>query len=193
MSLTPTDPSSEATVPSGQPTSATWYALRTFYCKEEALGEYLTGEGLHSFIPMRYAERPNGEGKPHRVQVPAVHNLVFLKKTFQTRELNRLLTASPVPFQPLKKADGSAPAEIPDSAMTEFRAVCDPNYTGTVYLDSAEADARPGSKVRVIHGPFTGLEGKLTRYKGRYYVVVSLATVGVLVHIPKWYCEKLEP
>ena len=25
----------------------------------------------------------------------------------------------------------------------------------------------------------------------RYYVVVSLATVGVLVHIPKWYCEKL--
>ena len=42
-----------------------------------------------------------------------------------------------------------------------------------------------------MRGPFAGLEGKLTRYKGRYYVVVSLATVGVLVHIPKWYCEKL--
>lgn len=172
--------------------SSPWYALRTFYCKEEALGEYLKEQGLSCFIPMRYAEvAPKEGGKPKRTLVPAVHNLLFLQKSFPARRLRTLMADSPVPFAVLKKADGSAPQEIPERMMAEFRAVCDPAYSGTLYIASDEADARPGSRVRVIRGPFTGLEGKLTRYKGRYYVVVSLATVGVLVHIPKWYCEKL--
>lgn len=74
--------------------------------------------------------------------------------------------------------------------MLEFRAVCDPNYKGTLYVDTVTAEARPGQAVRVIRGPFAGLEGKLTQYKKSYYVVVTLATIGVMLHIPKWYCEK---
>ena len=82
--------------------------------------------------------------------------------------------------------------EIPDSEMVEIRAICDPNYTGTLYVDAATAESRPGQKVRVIHGVFTGLVGKLTRYKNRYYVVIIVANLGVMIHIPKWYCMKLE-
>ena len=172
--------------------SSPWYALRTFHCREEKLEAWLKGLGLACFIPMRYAEVvPKGGGKPRRTLVPAVHNLLFLQKAFPSRRLRTLMADSPVPFAVLKKADGSAPQEIPGRMMAEFRAVCDPGYSGTLYIGSDEADTRPGSRVRVVRGPFTGLEGKLTRYKGRYYVVVSLATVGVLVHIPKWYCEKL--
>ena len=59
--------------------------------------------------------------------------------------------------------------------MLEFRAVCDPNYKGTLYVDTVTAEARPGQAVRVIRGPFAGLEGKLTQYKKSYYVVVTLA------------------
>lgn len=181
--------------PASQPSlpASTWYALRTFWCKEEHLASFLKGEGLEVFVPMRYAERAGGEGKVCRVLVPAVHNLLFLKKTFIASFLGKLSVASPVPFRVLERADRSAPAEIRDCEMARFRAVCDPEYRGTVYLGADEAEARPGSRVRVTHGAFAGLEGKLTRYKGRYYVVVSLATVGVLVHIPKWYCEKLDP
>ena len=172
--------------------SSPWYALRTFHCREEKLEAWLKGLGLACFIPMRYAEVvPKEGGKPKRALVPAVHNLLFLQKAFPSRRLRTLMADSPVPFAVLKKADGSAPQEIPERMMAEFRAVCDPGYSGTLYIGSDEADTRPGSRVRVVRGPFTGLEGKLTRYKGRYYVVVSLATVGVLVHIPKWYCEKL--
>ena len=54
--------------------------------------------------------------------------------------------------------------------MLEFRAVCDPNYKGTLYVDTVTAEARPGQAVRVIRGPFAGLEGKLTQYKKSYYV-----------------------
>ena len=55
--------------------------------------------------------------------------------------------------------------------------------------DREFAEARPGQRVRVIHGTFKGLTGKLVRYKNRFYVVITLATLGIFVHIPKWYCE----
>ena len=31
--------------------------------------------------------------------------------------------------------------------MLEFRAVCDPNYKGTLYVDTVTAEARPGQAV----------------------------------------------
>ena len=43
--------------------------------------------------------------------------------------------------------------EIPDCEMLEFRAVCDPNYKGTLYVDTVTAEARPGQAVQVIAWP----------------------------------------
>lgn len=168
-----------------------WYALQTFHCREEKLEAYFLGLGLQVFLPRLHAERMDAGGNLQRVLVPAVHNLLFLGKTFPVQQIPALMSDSPYPFRVLRRKDTGAYYEIADREMLEFRAVCDPSYRGTVYMDSSRAEARPGSPVRVVHGPFKGLTGKLTRYKGRYYVVVQLATLGVLVHIPKWYCEKL--
>ena len=115
--------------------SSPWYALRTFHCREGKLEAWLKGLGLACFVPMRYAELPAKEGgKPRRTLVPAVHNLLFLQKTFPARRLRTLTVDSPVPFTVLKKADGSGPLEIPERMMAEFRAVCDPGYSGTLYM-----------------------------------------------------------
>ena len=48
--------------------------------------------------------------------------------------------------------------EIPDCEMLEFRAVCDPNYKGTLYVDTVTAEARPGQAVRVIRGRLPDLK-----------------------------------
>ena len=136
-----------------------WYAVQTFYCKEEHLGKYLEKKGVNYFIPMRYIEHETLDGKKHRKLTPAVHNMLFIEKEFTEKEL--------------------------------LERVSDPNYKGTLYVDTVTAEARPGQAVRVIRGPFAGLEGKLTQYKKSYYVVVTLATIGVMLHIPKWYCEKI--
>lgn len=32
--------------------SKAWYAIQTFYCKEEHLGKYLEEKGVNYFIPM---------------------------------------------------------------------------------------------------------------------------------------------
>lgn len=172
--------------------SHVWYAIQTLHCKEERLGEYLKKKNLHYFIPMCYQEKVNPNGKKQRVLTPAIHNLVFIKKTFDEQEIQKIASESPVPFIPIRHSDTKKYYEIPDTQMVELRALCDPSYTGTIFVEAEIAEARPGSRVCVIHGPFTGLEGKLTRYKNKYYVVIILATLGVMVHIPKWYCKKIE-
>ena len=169
-----------------------WYAIQTFYCKEEHLGKFFKEKGISFFIPMRYTEQITQDGKRHRKLTPAVHNLLFVEKEFTEKEFLMLTEGCPIPFLIIRNRATGRCYEIPDSEMLEFRAVCDPNYTGTLYVDTATAEARPGQMVRVVRGTFAGLQGKLTQYKKKYYVVVTLATVGVMLHIPKWYCEKID-
>lgn len=139
---------------------------------------------------MRYIEHETLDGKKHRKLTPAVHNLLFIEKEFTEKELLERVKDCTIPFLLVRDRSTRRCYEIPDCEMLEFRAVCDPNYKGTLYVDTVTAEARPGQAVRVIRGPFAGLEGKLTQYKKSYYVVVTLATIGVMLHIPKWYCEK---
>lgn len=139
---------------------------------------------------MRFVEYETLDGKKHRKLTPAVHNLLFIEKEFTEKELLERVKDCTIPFLLVRDRSTRRCYEIPDHEMLEFRAVCDPNYKGTLYVDTVTAEARPGQAVRVIRGPFAGLEGKLTQYKKSYYVVVTLATIGVMLHIPKWYCEK---
>ena len=158
-----------------------WYAVQTFYCKEEHLGKYLEKKGVNYFIPMRYIEHETLDGKKHRKLTPAVHNLLFIEKEFTEKELLERVKDCTIPFLLVRDRSTRRCYEIPDCEMLEFRAVCDPNYKGTLYVDTVTAEARPGQAVRVIRGPFAGLEGKLTQYKKSYYVVVTLATYSQVV------------
>lgn len=169
-----------------------WYALQTFYQKELKVETYLQELGFSPFIPKLYREHVMLDGKKVRELFPAVHNLLFLRKEFDTSRLDSILAKCPVPLRILRHKDSTKYYEIPDTQMVEFRAICDPNYTGTLYTDREFAEARPGQPVRVVHGVFKGLTGKLVRYKNRSFVVITLATLGVFVHIPKWYCERIE-
>ena len=76
--------------------------------------------------------------------------------------------------------------------MTEFRILCDPDFKDTLYITHEEAEAKPGKNVRIIHGPFAGITGKLHRARGGYYLIKTLAGVGVMMRISRWYCEVTE-
>ena len=67
-----------------------WYAVQTFYCKEEHLGKYLEKKGVNYFIPMRYIEHETLDGKKHRKLTPAVHNLLFIEKEFTEKEIEKM-------------------------------------------------------------------------------------------------------
>lgn len=168
-----------------------WFAVRTFYCKEESVARYLSSHGIEHFIPQRYQEEVTLDGERKRKLVPAVHNLLFIKSTISEKEMKDIISQCPVSVSVIKNLETKKYYQIPNSQMVEFRAICDPNYKDTLYVDQEVAEARVGEEVRVVRGQFTGLKGKLVRYKNRSYVVIVLAGLGVMIHIPKWYCRKL--
>lgn len=168
-----------------------WYAVRTFYCKEESVARYLASKGLEHFIPQRYQEEITLDRERKRKLVPAVHNLLFIRHTLSEQETKQILTQCPISISVLRNKETGKYVQIPNSQMVEFRAICDPNYKDTLYVDQEVAEARIGEEVRVVRGQFKGLKGKLVRYKNRSYVVIVLAGIGVMIHIPKWYCTKL--
>lgn len=168
-----------------------WFAVRTFYCKEESVARYLSSHGIEHFIPQRYQEEVTLDGERKRKLVPAVHNLLFIKSTISEKEMKDIISQCPVSVSVIKNQETKKYYQIPNSQMVEFRAICDPNYKDTLYVDQEVAEARVGEEVRVVRGQFTGLKGKLVRYKNRSYVVIVLAGLGVMIHIPKWYCRKL--
>lgn len=168
-----------------------WFAVRTFYCKEESVARYLSSHGIEHFIPQRYQEEVTLDGERKRKLVPAVHNLLFIKSTISEKEMKDIISQCPVSVSVIKSQETKKYYQIPNSQMVEFRAICDPNYKDTLYVDQEVAEARVGEEVRVVRGQFTGLKGKLVRYKNRSYVVIVLAGLGVMIHIPKWYCRKL--
>lgn len=168
-----------------------WLAIRTFYCKEESVAQYFSSQGIAHFIPQRFQEEITLDGYRKRKLVPAIHNLLFIKQTLKEKETKDIITQCPIPISVIKNKDTQQYYKIPNNQMVEFRAICDPNYKDTLYVEQEIAEARIGEEVRVVRGQFKGLKGKLVRYKGRSYVVIILAGIGIMVHIPKWYCRKL--
>lgn len=168
-----------------------WYAVRTFNCQELKISDFLKEKGKVHFIPMTYAEKEK-EGKTKRVLVPVVHNLLFLQKDESQKMILGMLEECGVPFNVLRDKETGRYYEIPDNQMTEFRVLCDPNFKDTLYITHKEAEAKPGKNVRIIHGPFSGITGKLHRTRGGYYFIKTLAGVGVMMRISRWYCEVIE-
>src|SRR5574344_1918890 len=128
-----------------------WYAIRTFNCKELEISKFLTEKGLTNFVPMAYAEKfEKANEKPKKILVPVIHNYLFLQKTIPELEV-------------MKKDGSNEYCEISESEMAEFRLLCDPNFESSVFMKADEAEAKPGKNVVIIHGPFSGVHGKLHR------------------------------
>lgn len=175
-----------------QATISVWYALQTFYQKELEVESFLIENGFNPFIPRLYREKIGANGQKIRKLMPAIHNLLFLPKVGDGSEQARLLASCPVPVRALRHRDTGALYEIPDRQMVELRMVCDPSYSNTFYTTRDFAEARPGKRIRVKQGPFKGLEGKLVRHQNHYFVVISVAELGVFLRISRWYCEVVE-
>ena len=141
---------------------------------------------------MMYKEKVNREGRHKRVLLPVVHNLVFLQKDDSEVNLLSLLSESPVLVYVLRKQHTQDFVEVPGMEMLEFRTLCDPNFSDVCFVSDNEAEMKPGKMVEVVHGPFKGMVGKLQRAQGKFYFIKSLAGLGVMIRISRWYCKALK-
>ncbi len=171
-----------------------WYALRTFNRREMDVKAWLEEQGHETFVPMRLVERVKHDGeKPSRTFVPAIHNYLFSVKQLEARPMRTFMATCPWPVSILRKAGSDVePYMVTDREMNEFRLLSDPDFKDAHFMERDEAEAKPGKEVRVVHGPFKGMRGKLHRVKNNYFLIKTVGDMGVQVHISRWYCKVLD-
>ena len=141
-----------------------WFAMRVTYRREMVAKQELEDAGFRVFIPMVTVDRVDERThKRKRVEVPVVHNLLFV-------------SAEPSALQTFKKdreflqylctkahTEPSHKIIIPDAQMEAFMQLY--NNTESEFIEPESL--LPGTPVRIISGPFTGLTGTYQRVTGR--------------------------
>ena len=150
-----------------------WYALRVTYGRELKFQQRLSEAGFETFVPMKRKEVLK-DGKKITLVVPAVSNLLFVNTLkCELDEFMRGLGDSCNAHYIWDKATGR-PAVVPDKPMGDFIHVCDVMSDEVMYLKEISAKLREGQKVKVLEGPFKGIEGIVVRIKRSRRVVVEL-------------------
>ncbi len=169
-----------------------WLVLQTFWRREMDVSQFLTERGVNHFIPMTCREHHvNGQERPKRLLVPVVHNYIFFESTMDGSQLKSLLGECRVPVCLLKHKGTDVPCAISDREMVEFRLLCDPKYSGTVFILEGQEDVEVGKEVVITHGQFAGIRGRLLRKQQKYWFVKTVAGISVMMRITRWFCKPI--
>ena len=117
------------------------------------------------------------------MEVPVIKNIIFIKATKQNA--CDLPNRYNIPIFYMKNLLTRALLVVPDKQMEDFMFVMnlDPDRVG--FNDES---LLPGSKVRVVKGPFCGVEGELAVTVNRTYVVIRMEGVlSASIRVPKSY------
>lgn len=140
-----------------------WYVAQTRARHEKRAAEELGRRGIENFLPL-YETMRRWKDRRVRLQLPLFTGYVFAR--FPLSERLRALEISSVARL---VGFGSLPTALPDYDMetmrkgltSKLRAVPHPHLTD-------------GHRVRIVSGPFEGLEGILLRHKNYFRVIVSV-------------------
>jgi transcription antitermination factor NusG len=143
-----------------------WYAAYTSANHEKHVAEQLVLRNVEYFLPLYESVR---RWKDRRVtlNMPLFPGYVFVRITLRDR-----LRVQQVPGVARLVGFGGIPTAMPEEEIQALRASLDRGL---------RAEPHPfltaGRRVRVTHGPMTGLQGILKRRKSQARLVVSLELI----------------
>lgn len=140
-----------------------WYALQVRPRFEKAIASALLNKGYEGFLPL-YRHRRRWSDRIKEVQVPFFPGYLFCRL-----DLNKRLPVLTTPGVKKIVSIGSEPHPVDDSEIEALQATV---------VSGLQAEPRSylniGQKVRIDHGPLSGIEGILTSLKGLSRLVVSV-------------------
>lgn len=173
-----------------------WFVLRVTYQREILAQQRLDELGIENFLPMRRVRRRNNKGQFCYVREVAVHNYIFARTT--KRVIDELKFNVLPWLRYIVVTDGAERRlmTVPDADMRNFMAIAGHEDEPIRYLDNEEVAIAAGDRVRILEGPFAGIEGRFVRLKNartRSVVVTLDGIVSVATTtIPASQVEKIE-
>ena len=177
-----------------------WYVFRVSYGRGDKAADYLIEDGTYVYFAKRYA-RKLVKGKQKMLLEPLIPNLLFVYTTEDKAE--EYIKNTPPRDTYLSyyynhfKVDNdqkNPPLTIPDEEMHRFiLATCNKNEH-LLFVQPFQCHFKGGEQVRVIEGPFAGVEGRVARVSGQQRVVISLSCIGLIstAYIPTAFLRRID-
>lgn len=150
-----------------------WFPLRVPYGRELKLKAFLDGRQIECFIPMMRT-LVEKDGVRRKVILPAIRNLCFVCASRQHIDRLRADLVGRIAVHYIWDKATREPIVVPDKAMQDFIRISRTMDDDLVYLPEVSPKLREGQRVRVLAGPFQGVEGVVVRLHKSRRVMVEL-------------------
>lgn len=162
-----------------------WYVFRASYGREDKASNYIVEDGTFVYIAKRYAHK-SVNGKQKKVLETLIPNLLFVYTNDEKAEEDikntpalSYLTYYYNHFEP-NDDQKNPPLTVSCKEMENFiLATCNKNEH-LKFVNEEQCHYKGGEIVKVIEGPFKGVEGKVARVSGQQRVIVSITNVGLV-------------
>ena len=140
-----------------------WYAAYTCANHEKRVAEQLSARSVEHFLPL-YESVRRWKDRRVQLQLPLFPGYVFVRLALRDR-----LQVLEIPSVARLVGFNGTPAALPDAEIEALKAGLESGVRAVPhpYL-------KVGRRVRIISGPFEGLEGVLIRKKNELRFVISL-------------------
>ena len=156
-----------------------WYVLRVTYQREIAASKALEELQIEHYVPTIRTRIRNEKGVSIGWKTePLIHNYIFIRDSYENILTLKQTKLDYLRFIMGKDAKGvlSEPQYVPDKQMADFIKVVRTMGSKPVNPD---IDLRKGDKVRILTGPFEGVEGIYVRMPNRHEKRVVIKIEGI--------------
>ena len=175
-----------------------WYVLRVSYGRAEKANDLLSAKGIETYLPLHTIYKEvNGKRKKQRV--PMLPNFLFVHTTLSTLKtiLKSITNKSLITFYydhfSTTKDGKNPPLVVPANSMDNFIKLTSIDDEHILLIDEINGTYKQGDFVRIIEGPFKGIEGRVTKITGQKRVIVELPGLCCVAtaYIPKAFIKKM--
>lgn len=160
-----------------------WLVLRTKSRHENVVEQVLQQKQIVAYLPKRKIVR-SWQGRKRAVEAPLFPGYLFVRPRSDQYDGMRYIRGS----CGLVLAADSKPATLPENDVNAVRMLVDSDAAITV-----DAQLIAGTRVKIVAGPFAGVEGELVQVKNQELLAINVGLVGgsVRVHVGREAVEAL--
>lgn len=176
-----------------------WYVFRASYGRVDKAADLLTDDGTYTYVARHYVWKYM-QGRRRRVLEALIPNMLFVYTTEEKAEtyIKRTPELSFLTYYynhfEQDEDKKNPPLTVPEDEMQNFIRATVSMSEHIMFVKPEQIHYKSGERVKVVDGPFLGVEGKVARVAGQQRVIVTLSKVGLIstAYIPTAFIEKIE-
>ena len=174
-----------------------WYVLRASYGREDKAADYIVGEGTYAYVAKRNTSK-SINNQPRKVQESLIPNMLFVYTSEENAEQyvrhTPALSFLSYYYNHLEHTDQqkNPPLTITCHEMENFIRATQSMNEHLMFVTEQQCHFKSGDYVKVVDGPFKGVEGRVARVAGQQRVIVSLSNIGFIstAYVPTAFLKK---